>query len=236
MPSVRGPRSASCSTPGPGVTAYLIFGCAYAFAAAVQPGPFLVYLVSQSLSAGWRRTLPAALAPLLSDGPVAVLVLFVLSRLSEGLSGVAAVRRRGVRPRPGGAGVENVASLRGRRGRDSRHGAAERSQRRRRQPPEPGSLSRMEPGAGPAAAQGVARVPRRRDRPCRGVLRDDERDSGGDHRAVRDGPTVRAEGGPDPRRARPPWRSRSSAATNCGRARRRSSVGDRRGSAEPAGR
>ena len=63
------------------MTAYLIFGCAYAFAAAVQPGPFLVYLVSQSLSAGWRRTLPAALAPLLSDGPVAVLVLFVLSRL-----------------------------------------------------------------------------------------------------------------------------------------------------------
>ena len=64
------------------MTAYLIFGCAYAFAAAVQPGPFLVYLVSQSLTTGWRRTLPAALAPLLSDGPVAVLVLVVLSRLS----------------------------------------------------------------------------------------------------------------------------------------------------------
>jgi threonine/homoserine/homoserine lactone efflux protein len=65
------------------VASYLIFGCAYAFAAAVQPGPFLAYLISQALSAGWRRTLPAALAPLLSDGPVAILVLFVLTRLSR---------------------------------------------------------------------------------------------------------------------------------------------------------
>jgi threonine/homoserine/homoserine lactone efflux protein len=66
-----------------GVAAYLIFGCAYAFAAAVQPGPFLAYLVSQALRAGWRRTLPMALAPLLSDGPVAVLVLVALSHLSR---------------------------------------------------------------------------------------------------------------------------------------------------------
>ena len=63
------------------MAAYLIFGAAYAFAAAVQPGPFLVYLISQALSAGWRRTLPMALAPLLSDGPVIILVLFVLSHL-----------------------------------------------------------------------------------------------------------------------------------------------------------
>ena len=62
--------------------AYLVFGCAYAFAAAVQPGPFLAYLVSQALSAGWRRTLPMALSPLVSDGPVILLVLLVLSRLS----------------------------------------------------------------------------------------------------------------------------------------------------------
>ena len=63
------------------MAAYLIFGAVYAFAAAVQPGPFLAYLVSQALSEGWRRTLPAALAPLLSDGPVIVVVLFVLDRL-----------------------------------------------------------------------------------------------------------------------------------------------------------
>jgi len=83
VPSARGGRADSPSTPGFAVAAYLIFGCAYAFAAAVQPGPFLAYLISQALSTGWRRTLPMALAPLLSDGPVAVLMLLVLSHLSR---------------------------------------------------------------------------------------------------------------------------------------------------------
>jgi threonine/homoserine/homoserine lactone efflux protein len=53
----------------------------YAFASAVQPGPFLAYLISQSLTHGWRRTLPAAFAPLLSDGPIIIVVLFILTRL-----------------------------------------------------------------------------------------------------------------------------------------------------------
>jgi threonine/homoserine/homoserine lactone efflux protein len=53
----------------------------YAFAAAVQPGPFQTYLISQTLSNGWRRTVPAAFAPLLSDGPIIALVLLVLSRM-----------------------------------------------------------------------------------------------------------------------------------------------------------
>ncbi len=63
------------------MTAYAVFGAVYAFASAVQPGPFLAYLVSRALSEGWRRTLPAALAPLLSDGPVIVVVLLVLDRV-----------------------------------------------------------------------------------------------------------------------------------------------------------
>jgi threonine/homoserine/homoserine lactone efflux protein len=60
---------------------YLMLGTTYAFAAAVQPGPYQTYLISQALSHGWRSTLPAALAPLLSDVPIIVLVLLVLSRL-----------------------------------------------------------------------------------------------------------------------------------------------------------
>jgi threonine/homoserine/homoserine lactone efflux protein len=60
---------------------YLILGFTFAFAAAVQPGPFQTYLVSQILSRGWRSTLPAAFAPLLSDGPIILLVLVVLSRM-----------------------------------------------------------------------------------------------------------------------------------------------------------
>ena len=60
---------------------FIAQGLAYGFAAASQPGPFQTYLISQSLSRGWRRTLPAALAPLVSDGPIIVLCLVVLSEL-----------------------------------------------------------------------------------------------------------------------------------------------------------
>ncbi len=65
--------------------AYLIPGIAYGFGAALTPGPLLVYLISKALSVGWRRTLPAAFAPLISDAPVAVLVLTVLSQVPVGL-------------------------------------------------------------------------------------------------------------------------------------------------------
>lgn len=61
--------------------AYLIQGVGYGFAAAVQPGPFQTYLISQTLSKGWRQTLPAALAPLISDGPIIFLSLVVLSQV-----------------------------------------------------------------------------------------------------------------------------------------------------------
>ena len=64
---------------------YLIFGITYAFAAAVQPGPFQSYLIAQTLSKGWRHTLPAAFSPLISDGPIIVLVLLVLSNVPGGL-------------------------------------------------------------------------------------------------------------------------------------------------------
>ena len=64
---------------------YLILGMGYGFAAAVQPGPFQTYLVSEALGKGWRRTLPAALAPLISDGPIIILALLVLSRVPDWL-------------------------------------------------------------------------------------------------------------------------------------------------------
>ena len=62
---------------------YLIFGITYAFAAAVQPGPFQSFLITRTLSQGWKNTLPAAFAPLLSDGPIIFLVLVLLSGLSS---------------------------------------------------------------------------------------------------------------------------------------------------------
>ena len=61
---------------------YLTIGGGFAFAAALQPGPLQAFLVSRVAAMGWRRTLPACLAPLISDVPIALLVLFVLGRLS----------------------------------------------------------------------------------------------------------------------------------------------------------
>jgi threonine/homoserine/homoserine lactone efflux protein len=63
------------------MSGYIIFGATFAFAAAVQPGPLLAFLISQTLRLGWRHTLPAAFSPLLSDIPIVIVVLFALSRL-----------------------------------------------------------------------------------------------------------------------------------------------------------
>ena len=68
------------------MSAYLVLGATYAFAAAVQPGPYQAYLVSEALTHGWRRTLPAALAPVLSDVPIILSVLFVLSVLAPAVT------------------------------------------------------------------------------------------------------------------------------------------------------
>jgi threonine/homoserine/homoserine lactone efflux protein len=57
---------------------YLVLGMTYAFGAAVQPGPLQTFLILQTLTNGWRRSIPAAFAPLISDGPIIALVIFVL--------------------------------------------------------------------------------------------------------------------------------------------------------------
>jgi len=66
----------------------MAIGGSLAFAAAVQPGPLQAYLFSRTASIGWRRTLPASFAPLLSDGPIALLALLVLGQLSPMLQSV----------------------------------------------------------------------------------------------------------------------------------------------------
>jgi threonine/homoserine/homoserine lactone efflux protein len=60
---------------------YLIIASGFAFTAAIQPGPLQAYLLSSVAKRGWIRTLPAALAPLLRDGPIVLLVLSVLNRV-----------------------------------------------------------------------------------------------------------------------------------------------------------
>jgi threonine/homoserine/homoserine lactone efflux protein len=69
------------------MSVYWITGLTFGFAAAVTPGPLLTYLISQTLNNGWRRTLPAVFSPLITDGPIAVLILLILSRVPVSLIG-----------------------------------------------------------------------------------------------------------------------------------------------------
>ncbi len=60
---------------------YLFQGAGYGLAAASQPGPFQAYLISQAIARGWKRALPVALAPLVSDAPIIAVCLLALSRM-----------------------------------------------------------------------------------------------------------------------------------------------------------
>ena len=65
--------------------AYLLQGITLGLSAAATPGPFQAFVIGQALKNGWRRTLPAAFAPLLSDGPVILLMVLLLTSLPAGL-------------------------------------------------------------------------------------------------------------------------------------------------------
>jgi threonine/homoserine/homoserine lactone efflux protein len=56
-------------------------GAALSLSAALMPGPFQALLLAQALKNGWRTSLPMAVAPLITDGPIIVLVLVVLTRM-----------------------------------------------------------------------------------------------------------------------------------------------------------
>lgn len=72
--------------------AYLLQGFILGATAAAQPGPFQAFLLSLIARDGWRGALPAALAPLISDGPILIAVLLILTQLpAEFLAGMQAV-------------------------------------------------------------------------------------------------------------------------------------------------
>lgn len=60
---------------------FLLQGLTLGFAAGAQPGPFQAFLISQSISRGWRKTLLMGLAPLVSDGPIVMVTLLLLSQV-----------------------------------------------------------------------------------------------------------------------------------------------------------
>jgi threonine/homoserine/homoserine lactone efflux protein len=67
------------------MVAYFIQGLLLGFPAAASPGPLQAFFLSETMRVGWRRTLPTALAPLISDLPIILLVLLILTRTPDWL-------------------------------------------------------------------------------------------------------------------------------------------------------
>jgi len=60
-----------------------LIGISYALSAGLQPGPLQAFFLAKVAQNGWRRALPAAFAPLISDGPIALISITLLSTLPE---------------------------------------------------------------------------------------------------------------------------------------------------------
>ncbi len=62
----------------------LLSAATIGFSAGVTPGPLQALFLSYAIKNGWKKALPAAFAPLVSDGPVILLVLLLLNTVSDG--------------------------------------------------------------------------------------------------------------------------------------------------------
>jgi len=67
--------------------AALLLGISYGFAAGISPGPLLALVITQTLKRGRRAGNLIALAPLLSDLPIVLLAIFLISRLPHAAFG-----------------------------------------------------------------------------------------------------------------------------------------------------
>ena len=59
----------------------ILIGISYALSAGLQPGPLQAFFLSKVAENGWQKTLPAAFAPLISDGPIALVSILLLNIL-----------------------------------------------------------------------------------------------------------------------------------------------------------
>ncbi len=59
----------------------LLTAATIGFSAGVTPGPLQAVFLAYTVKGGWKQALPAAFAPLVTDGPVILLVLLVLNNL-----------------------------------------------------------------------------------------------------------------------------------------------------------
>jgi threonine/homoserine/homoserine lactone efflux protein len=65
------------------IISLFIQGSALGITAGASPGPLQTYLISETLSGGWQRSLPLIFVPILSDAPIVVLTTFILGQLPD---------------------------------------------------------------------------------------------------------------------------------------------------------
>ncbi len=63
---------------------FLFQGAALGLTAAASPGSFQTFLITQTLTGGWRRGAPVAFAPLISDPPIILLIVLLLNQIPSG--------------------------------------------------------------------------------------------------------------------------------------------------------
>lgn len=61
---------------------YLASGMFFGFAAGISPGPLLALVISETLSHGRRAGFLVSLAPIITDGPIIIVVFALLSRIA----------------------------------------------------------------------------------------------------------------------------------------------------------
>ncbi len=59
----------------------ILIGISVALSASLQPGPLQAFYLAKVSHNGWQKTLPAAFAPLLSDGPIALVSILLVNIL-----------------------------------------------------------------------------------------------------------------------------------------------------------
>jgi threonine/homoserine/homoserine lactone efflux protein len=59
----------------------MIKGASFGLNAGISPGPLQAYLLSSTLTLGWRRAMPIIFAPLITDAPIIFVCAFLLDQL-----------------------------------------------------------------------------------------------------------------------------------------------------------
>ena len=64
---------------------FLLLGATIGLAAGLSPGPVLTMVVLETFRGGWPRGAAVAAGPLLADGPIVLVAVFLLAQLPPGL-------------------------------------------------------------------------------------------------------------------------------------------------------